>query len=215
LENEIRTRVGPEGLMLSCLEPAAGDPLRSAAWDAHRVGPDISGGLPLKTFEEIAIAVAAQHGLKQTQRAFWMADADGFSVYRAGDGADDAKWSLITAFLVSSGSALEIAGRLSQQADDPRTPALHRAIAVIRHGQEITCPGYDWTENRGRAPVVWLRRDADGGRVLGVTNWSDAPRTVCVDFASVDLFTGMSVAAGALVTVAPGAGGLWATANLL
>jgi len=173
LEEEIRVRLPEDGLMLSCLEPANGNPFRSHVWDHHRVGPDITGGLSISTFEEIAIAVATLTGLKQTQRSFWQPNVDGLSLFRYGGSADDSKWRLITAFMVGSGAVTELAGRLSQQEADSRMRAFRKVVASIRHGQDVICPGYDWVNNNGRAPFVWARRDQTGGGVLSVTNWSN------------------------------------------
>ncbi len=218
LEHEIRMRLPEDGLMLSCLEPANGNPFRSAVWDQHRVGPDITGGLPLATFEEIGVAVAALTGLKQTQRFFWQPNADGLSLYRYGDTTDDAKWRLITTFMAASGAVTELGGRLSHQQADPRMEAFRRIVARVRHGQKVICPGYDWVANEGRAPFLWARLDGDGGGLLGLTNWNESSGTSKVSAESlskpsgtklVNLFTGETARLPFTRVLSGGDGELW------
>ncbi len=219
LEREIRARIGPEGLMLSCLEPANGDPFRSSVWDMYRVGPDIDGGIKIELLEEIAVWIASLNGLKQIQRRFWMPDGDSLSLFRFAK-TPDPFWRLITTMFVVSGAAAEIAGRLSEEETDVRMPSFRRAVAAIRHGQELICPVYDWSENGGRAPRVWVRKDSDGRRVLGFTNWNTKPEVadMRVDAADVDaapetffenIFTGERTAAPWCRRVPAGDAELW------
>lgn len=175
LSGEIRQRLGPKGLMLSCLEPANGDPFRSKFWDMHRIGPDIDG-VTVPVLEEIAVWIASLVGLKQTQRDFWIPDADGFSLSRHPERSDN-HWHLFVALMVVSGTALEIAGLYSRLEKDPRLPAFREILKNVRHGQRVTFPGFDWIENKGKAPNIWVRHDDDGKRLLGLINWSGEVRS--------------------------------------
>ncbi|MDX6767591.1 MAG: alpha-galactosidase [Candidatus Methylacidiphilales bacterium] len=191
LETEIRQRLPADGLMLSCLEPANGNPFRSRVWDQHRIGPDI-GGVGPELMEEIAVWTAALVGLKETQRHFWIPEADGLSLFRHKD-VPDATFRLFTAFMVATGTATELAGKLSEQTHDPRMPSFLDAVALVRFGQRVNCPGYDWTENRGRAPHTWVRHAEDLQRVVALTNWDACPRTVQVTAADLDCHPGAAL----------------------
>lgn len=212
LETEIRRRVGPEGLMLSCLEPANGDPFRSDVWDLHRVGPDIDGLQP-HVIEEIALWIATLTALKGLHTRFWAPDGDGLSLFRHAELSDE-RWRMATTLLVVSGACAEIAGRLSEQADDARMPAFRRILARARHGRPVECPGYDWVENAGRAPSVWWRRDADEPDLLGMINWTDAPAGFAVPEAlrgreATELFGGVPETLGASRRIPAGDAALW------
>ncbi len=216
LETEISRRLPADGLMLSCLEPANGDPFRGAVWDQHRIGPDIDG-VGLETLEEIAVWLAALVGLKQTQLRFSAPDADGLSLFRHKP-LDDAQWRLATTLMIATGSVTELAGRLSEQTADARMPAFRRAVAAARSGQKVACPGYDWIENAGHAPRVWVRLDDDGRRVIGLTNWGRGAETMTVTAGNAglpegamirDLFTGEETRLPLTRTLASGEGSLW------
>lgn len=216
LEREIVRRLPPDGLMLSCLEPANGDPFRGAVWDQHRIGPDIDG-VGAETLEEIAVWLAALVGLKQTQLHFSAPDADGLSLFRHKP-LYDAHWRLATTLLVATGSVTEIAGRLSEQTADARMPVFRRAVAASRSGQKVSCPAYDWTENDGGAPRIWVRLDDDGRRVIGFTNWGPSVATLTVtardadlpeDALVRDLFTGEEAMLPLTRTLPAGEGALW------
>lgn len=212
LETEIRRRVGPDGFMLSCLDPANGDPFRADVWDTHRVGPDIDG-ISLQICEEVAVWIAALTALKQTHRNFWMPDADGLSLFRHTK-TPDPLWRLVTTLLVASGTCVELAGRLSEQESDARMSAFQRAVASVRHGQVVECPGYNWIINDGAPPEIWWRRDDDGGSVLGMTNWKSEPKELDVPLPlrgrpALDIFSGVESELGTKLTLNGGDGGLW------
>jgi len=78
-------------------------------------------------------------------------------------------WSLVRLEAKIDGG---LAGNFSQQEKDPHLPVFRKILENVRHGQRVTFPGYDWIENQGKAPNIWIRQDDDGKRMLGLINWS-------------------------------------------
>jgi len=169
---QIRRRIPEDGLMLHCIGLPFGGPWRSKYCDHFRYYADSEGSCGVQAMvREQAVWAAYIAGLYGLTR-FWGLNGDGFGLFdHIKLPADEhRRWA---AFMLGSGSTTELSGWLYRKADHPGVPVVRTVAAHAALGSRIELPGYDYTADPVLPPAVWVRHDRDGGRLVGICNWTD------------------------------------------
>lgn len=202
----IRNRLPHDGLLLHCIDIPFGDPHRSVGFDAFRYYSDSEGSCQnLAMMKEQALWAAYLCGLYRVQK-HWIPDGDGMGLFRHFDMPEN-RYRLWLAFLMGSGTLLELAGWLHASPHDPRLDLLKRVLPHANPGGSVEVPGYDFAQTDREPPVEWHTFSAEGQKMVALTNWKDVALTPTITDGHIgsqwaDLFSGDIFGAGEEIPVA-------------
>ncbi len=212
LDKSHRKYLPSDGLLLHCIDIPFGSPFRSVGFDAFRYYADSEGSCQdLAKMKEQALWAAYLVVHYQSQ-GFWMPDGDGLGLFRHFE-MPDSHFSLWLAFLMGSGTLVELAGWLHEAENDPRREVLLRVLPHAKHPTYVETPGFDYAQRDGEPPRVWIRRKSMRSRMVALTNWSSSEfvwqaEGVPPEMEWTELVTGTKWTADAPMIVPPESGRL-------
>jgi len=203
----IRKRLPEDGILLHCIDIPFGDPHRSVGFDAFRYYSDSEGSCQnLAMMKEQALWAAFLCGFYRVQRR-WIPDGDGMGLFRHFDMPEN-RYRLWLAFLMGSGTLLELSGWLHAFSNDPRLDLLRRVLPHANPGGSVEVPGFDFAQTDREPPVEWHTLTSSGLKLVALTNWSGSvlTRTITDELGPSeweDLLTGEVFARGDEIRIGP------------
>jgi hypothetical protein len=169
LEAIFRRHLPADGFFGWCVVAGTAQPFLNQA-DYFRNAIDINKG-DWPTVKRVAMWTANTNMLLQERPCLPNLDSIGWS-----EEFDEVNWQTWLNFAAVAGGALEVSGDL-RKLDEARLARLARTLELSDPVRRVYCldvpPG-----EAAHPPALWLAEGADGSRLLGVFNWSDAPATV-------------------------------------
>lgn len=178
----LRARLAPEGFLTIGCDISTGNPFMCNSVDNIRYGTDIGNG---RWDNVCSVAHVGTFMLHVEAYRFYILNSDSAGLLEC---LPENEQRAFLAWIASTRSLCEVSGDLAVQSHDKLRP-LQKLLLAPKNGEPAFVGETEHLEANEPASVVWSKGDlfstVDGSQhipdaVLGVFNWSDDVRTICI-----------------------------------